>query len=37
MENVKMELESLPYKDGEMESLQKVRQISFLLVSLPPV
>ena len=28
VENVKMELESLPYKEGEMETLQKVSLMS---------
>lgn len=34
VENVKKGLESLPYKEGEMEALQKVRLIFLQLVSL---
>lgn len=33
VENIKIGLESLPYKEGDMEALQKVRLVSLLLVS----
>ena len=33
VENVRMELESLPYKEGEMEALQKVRLVLVSLLS----
>lgn len=31
VENVKFALESLPYKEGQLEALQKVSAISFIL------
>jgi len=35
VENIRTELESLSYKEGEMEDLQKVRLVYLLLVFLP--